>query len=89
MDSAVTSSFKFTIFTKEFDNNIRNQPSFRFGVADRTVAQIDDAENRAAQLQHNRCYVIINRKWSNEEKLWIVQIDREERCKCKNFMKRI
>ena len=52
----------------------------------RTYSQRDDAESRAAQPEHSGFYVMHNQEWSNDEKLRIVQIDREERCMGRNFM---
>ena len=51
--------------------------------------QTHDVENLASQLQTNNVHIIKKRKWKNEEKLKIVQINKEERQKGKNFMKRI
>ena len=57
--------------------------------ANETVAEQVDVENLASQLHNNNVHGIKKRKWKNEEKLKIVQINKEERQKCKNFMKRI
>ena len=57
--------------------------------ANEAVAEQVDVENLASQLQTNNVHIIKKRKWKNEEKLKIVQINKEERQKGKNFMKRI
>ena len=57
--------------------------------ANETVAQKVSAENEACRIKHNRVHTMNNREWTNEEKQKLVQIDREERQKCKNFMERI
>ena len=62
MDSVVTPTLKFTIFLEDLDNNFKTRPIFKAGVAIRTVAHINDAENRAAQLQRNRFHIINNLK---------------------------
>ena len=48
-----------------------------------------DAENIASQLHNNNVHILNKGEWPNEEKLKIVQMNREERQKGKNFMKRI
>ena len=58
-------------------------------VANETVAEQVDAENIASQLHKNNVHIINKGEWTNEEKLKIVQTNREERQKGKNFMKRI
>ena len=57
--------------------------------ANETVAQKVSAENEACRIKHNRVHTMNNREWTNEEKQKLVQINREERQKCKNFMERI
>ena len=57
--------------------------------ANETVAEQVDVENLASQLHNNNVHIMKKRKWKNEEKLKIVQINKEERQKGKNFMKRI
>ena len=70
-----------------------NQDQFQtqkiYDVAVETVVEQVDAENIARQLHNNNVYIINKGEWTNEEKLKIVQINREERQKGKNFMKRI
>lgn len=45
--------FKFTIFMENSDNNIQNQQHFTVNIADRAVAQVGDAKNRAAETSYN------------------------------------
>ena len=65
------------------------QPQQTHDVANETVAEQVDAENIASQLHKNNVHIINKGEWTNEEKLKIVQTNREERQKGKNFMKRI
>ena len=58
-------------------------------VANETVAEQVDAENIASQLHNKNVHIMNKEEWRKEEKLKIVQINREERQKGKNFMKRI
>ena len=58
-------------------------------VANETVAEQVDAEDIASQLHGNNVHIMNKEEWTNKEKLKIVQINREERQKSKNFMKRI
>ena len=58
-------------------------------VANETVAEEVDAENIASQLHNKNVHIMNKEEWRKEEKLKIVQINREERQKGKNFMKRI
>ena len=58
-------------------------------IVNETVAEQVDAENIASQLYNNNVHIMNIGEWTNEEKLEIVQINREERQKSKNFMKRI
>ena len=48
-----------------------------------------DAENIASQLHNNNVHILNKGEWPNEEKLKIVQMNREEKQKGKKFMKRI
>ena len=74
---------------EDLDYNYQNQPNFTLGVADRTVAQLTDAENIADRERNNRLHTMNCRDWTDEEKKRVVEIDREERMKGKNFMRRI
>ena len=58
-------------------------------VATETIAEEVDAESIVSQLHNNYVYIMKKGEWTKEEKLKIVQINREERHKCKSFMKRI
>lgn len=59
--------FKFTIFMENSDNNIQNQQYFTVNIADRAVAQVGDAKNRAAEISD----IMNNQEWKNEKKLKI------------------
>ena len=73
----------------DIDQN-QYQPTSRHEYANETVAQQTCAENRAAHVQgNNRVQTVNNRGWTSKEKKRVVQIDREELQKGKNFMKRI
>ena len=48
------------VVTRAF--NVRYQPNFTVDVTDRPVAQIDNAVNRAAQLQHSDFYLVNNNR---------------------------
>ena len=65
------------------------QPQQTHDAANRTVAEQGDAENIANQLHNNNVHIVNEGKWTNGEKLKLVQINREERQKGKKFMKRI
>ena len=65
------------------------QPQQTHDVANETVVEKVDAENIASQLHNNDVHIVNKGEWTNEEKLKIVQINREERERAKNFMKRI
>ena len=58
-------------------------------VANETVAEQVDAENIASQLHNKNVHIMNKEEWRKEEKLKIAQMNREERQKGKNFMKRI
>ena len=68
-------------------NQFRTQQTH--DVANETVAEQVDAENIASQLHNNDVHIMNKQEWMNKEKLKIVQINREERQKGKNFIKRI
>ena len=73
----------------DIDQN-QYQPASRHEDANETMAQQACAENRAAHVQgNNRVHTMNSRGWTSEEKKRVVQIDREERQKGENFMKRI
>ena len=65
------------------------QPQQTHDVANETVVEKVDAENIASQLHNNDVHIVNKGEWTNEEKLKIVRINREERERGKNFMKRI
>ena len=65
------------------------QPQQTHDVANETVAEQADAESIASQLHNINVHIMNKEGWTNEEKLKIVQINREESQKGKNFMKRI
>ena len=65
------------------------QPQQTHDVANETVVEKVDAENIASQLHNNDVHIVNKGEWTNEEKLKIVQINREETERGKNFMKRI
>ena len=65
------------------------QPQQTHDVANETVVEKVDAENIASQSHNNDVHIMNKGEWTNEEKLKIVQINREERQRGKNFMKRI
>lgn len=48
------------VVTRAF--NVRYQPNLTVDVTGRLVAQIDNAVNRAAQLQHSDFYLVNNRE---------------------------
>ena len=65
------------------------QPQQTHGVANETVAEHGDVENIVSQLHNDSVHIMNKGEWTNEEKLKIVQINREERQKGKDFMKKI
>ena len=65
------------------------QPQQTHDEANETVAEQADAESIASQLHNINVHIMNKEGWTNEEKLKIVQINREESQKGKNFMKRI
>ena len=66
----------------------RRQPVQPHDVADDTVAQTD-AENRANHDNDDIVDKINNFEWTEEQKCKLVEIDRQERRRGKNFMKRM
>ena len=74
---------------EDLDYNYQNQPNSTLGIADRTVAQLTDAESIADRVQSNKSHTMNSRDWTDEENKRVVEIDREERMKGKNFMRRI
>ena len=58
-------------------------------VSNETVAEQVDAESIASQLHNNNFHIMKKGEWAYEEKMKMVQINREERQKGKNFMKRM
>ena len=74
---------------EDLDYNYQNQPNFTLGITDRTVAQLTDAGSIADRVQSNKSHTMNVRDWTDEEKKRVVEIDREERMKGKNFMRRI
>jgi hypothetical protein len=75
------------LYMENLDNN-QFKPIFLLDIADNTVAPID-AENVANHVYNNEVHTINNCEWTDEQKNRIVEIDREERRKGKNCMKRI
>ena len=73
---------------RDIDQN-QFQPQQTHDVANKTVAEQADAESIASQLHNINVHIMNKEGWTNEEKLKIVQINREESQKGKNFMKRI
>ena len=53
---------------EDLDYNYQNQLDFTLGIADRTVAQIADAESTADHLQNNKSHTMNGRDWTDEEK---------------------
>ena len=58
-------------------------------VANEIVAEQVDTESIASQLHNNNDQIMKKGEWAYEEKMKMVQINREERQKGKNFMKRM
>ena len=73
---------------RDIDQN-QFQPQQTHDVANETAAEQADAESIASQLHNINVHIMNKEGWTNEEKLKIVQINREESQKGKNFMKRI
>ena len=89
MDELLIPVHSNTNHMEDLDYNYQNQPNFTLGIADRTVAQLTDAESIADRVQSNKSHTMNSRDWTDEEKKRVVEIDREERMKGKNFMRRI
>ena len=53
---------------EDLDYNYQNQPNFTFSIADRTVAQLTDAERIADHVQRNKSHTMNGRDWTDEEK---------------------
>ena len=68
---------------KHRNNNNNNT----LGIADRTMAQLTDTESIANRLQNNKSHTMNGRDWTDKER--VVEIDKEERMKGRNYMKRI
>ena len=51
------------------------------------MVQLTDVESIADRVQSNKSHTINGRDWTDEEKKRVVEIDREERMKEKNFMR--
>ena len=73
---------------RDIDQN-QFQPQQTHDVANETVVEQVDTEIIASQLHNINVHIMNKEGWMNKEKLKIVQINREERQKDKNFMKRI
>ena len=81
-DPCVISNFYGRYRSKSISNSTHD-------VADETVAEKVDAEDIASQLHNNTVHIMNKRERTNEHKLKIIQINREDRQKDKNFTKRI
>ena len=53
---------------EDLDYNYQNQLDFTLGIADRTVAQIADAESIADHVQNNKSHTMNGIDWTDEEK---------------------
>ena len=69
-------------------NNNQFQPNQPHDVADDTVAQIS-ARNRANQDNDDIVHIMNDCEWTEKQKCKLVEIDRQERRRGKNFMKRV
>ena len=74
-------------YMEDLDNN-QFQPNQPHDVADYTVAEIG-AENSANHENDDIVHIMNNREWTDEQKRKLVKIDRKERRRGKNFMKRV
>ena len=74
-------------YMEDLDND-QFQPNQPHDVADDTVAQIG-TENRANHKNDNIVHIMNNREWNEEQKRKLIEIDRQERRRGKNFMKRV
>ena len=64
------------------------RPRILRGVANNTVAPLD-AKNIANHVKDNTVHNMNNREWKDEQKRRIVETDKEERKRGRNFMRRI
>ena len=71
---------------EDLDNN-QFQPNQLYDIANDTVAQTG-AECRPNHDNVNIIHVMSNSEWTEEQKRKLVEIDRQERTRGKNFMKR-
>ena len=71
----------------DLDNN-QLRPRILRDVANNTVAPVD-AENIANYVNDNTVHNMNNRKWTDEQKRRIVEIDKKERKRGRNFIRRI
>ena len=53
---------------EDLDYNYQNQPNSTLSIADRTVAQLTDAESIADRVQSNKCHTMNDRDWTDGEK---------------------
>ena len=74
-------------YMEDLDNN-QLQPNQPHDIVNDTVAQIG-AENRTNHDNDDMVHIMNNREWNEEQKRKLVEIDRQERRKRKNFMKRV
>ena len=74
-------------YMEDLDNN-QFQPNQPHDITNDTVAQIG-AENRANHDNNVIVHIINNREWTEEQKRKLVEIERQEMRKGKNFMKRV
>ena len=72
---------------EDLDND-QFQPNQPHDVPDDTVVQIG-CENKPNQDNDNIVHVMNNREWTEEQKCKLVETDRQERRRGKNFMKRV
>ena len=80
--------FQFQIFNGDTDQN-HFQTQQTHDVANEAVVEQVDAENTASHVHNHNIHIMNKGKWTNEETSKLGQINREERQKGKNFMKRI
>ena len=79
------------VSTKSYMEDLENnqfQPNQPHDITNDTVAQIG-AENRANHDNNVIVHIINNREWTEEQKRKLVEIERQEMRKGKNFMKRV
>ena len=80
--------FQFQIFMGDTNQN-HFQTQQTHGIANEAVVEQVDAENTASHVRNHNIHIMNKGKWTNEETSKLGQINREERQKGKNFMKRI